>query len=77
MKWWKGTAEITDKPDWWVGENNDVALMSMRVTYIKKGLTLPVTGGIGTFIFFAVGGAMVIISTVAIVTKFRVKRERL
>lgn len=80
MHWWKGATEITDvaqKPDWWLGQNKDVGLMSMRVTYIKKGLTLPVTGGIGTFIFFAVGGAMVIISTVAIVTKFRVKRERL
>lgn len=77
MRWWKGTEEITDKPEWWLGQKNDVGLMSMRVTYVKKGLTLPVTGGIGTFIFFAVGGALVVISTVAIVTKFRVKRERL
>lgn len=70
----KGDAE---KPDWWLGQREDVGLMSMRVTYIKKGLTLPVTGGIGTFIFFAVGGALVVISTVAIVTKFRIKREQL
>lgn len=70
----KGEAE---KPDWWLGQREDVGLMSMRVTYIKKGITLPVTGGIGTFIFFAVGGALVVISTVAIVTKFRIKREQL
>ena len=78
MKWYdmEGT-EITEKADWWLGQREDVALMSMRVTYIKKGLTLPVTGGIGTLIFFAVGGALVVISTVAIVTKFRVKREQL
>lgn len=80
MKWYKGEELITDetnKPDWWLGQREDVGLMSMRVTYIKMGLTLPVTGGIGTFIFFAVGGALVVISTVAIVTKLRIKREQL
>lgn len=81
MKWYdKDGNEITteaNKPEWWLGQREDVALMSMRVIYIKKGLTLPVTGGIGTFIFFAVGGAMVVLSTVAIVTKLRIKREQL
>lgn len=77
LKWLKGDEEIADKPKWWIGQRDDVALMSMRVTYIKKGLTLPVTGGIGTFIFFTVGGALVVISTVVIVTRARIKRERL
>lgn len=79
LKWYDMAGkEITRaEADWWLGERNDVGLMSMRVTYIKQGLTLPVTGGIGTLIFFAVGGALVVISTVAIVTKFRMKRERL
>lgn len=38
---------------------------------------LPETGGIGTTIFFIVGGAIVVAATVLIVTRFRVKRERL
>ena len=38
---------------------------------------LPETGGIGTTIFFIVGGAIVVMATVLIVTRFRVKRERL
>lgn len=77
LKWYDGDTEIKTQPDWFLGSENNVGLMSMRVTYIKKGLTLPVTGGIGTLIFFAVGGALVVISTVTIVTKFRMKRERL
>lgn len=38
---------------------------------------LPQTGGIGTMIFFIVGGAIVTAAVVMIVTRLRVKRERL
>lgn len=37
---------------------------------------LPQTGGIGTMIFFVVGGAIVLAAVVVIVTRLRVKRER-
>lgn len=79
MKWYdmEGNEIAKENADWWLGQREDVALMSMRITYIKKGLSLPVTGGIGTFIFYSVGGALVVISMVAIITKIRIKREQL
>lgn len=38
---------------------------------------LPETGGIGTTIFFIVGGTIIMAAVVMIVTRFRIKRERL
>ena len=52
--------------------------IEIQVYHKKVNLIwLPETGGIGTMIFFIVGGALVVAATVLIVTRFRVKRERL
>lgn len=40
-----------------------------------KGATLPETGGMGTTIFYALGGALVIIAGIMIVVKLRVKED--
>ena len=55
--------------------NKDQALVSVKITYIKPGVRLPKTGGIGTVIFFAAGGAIVLAATVLIVTRIRVRKE--
>lgn len=53
-------------------------LVEVRITHNSLHLIwLPETGGIGTTIFFIVGGIIVVAATVLIVTRFRVKRERL
>lgn len=53
-------------------------LVEVKITHNSLHLIwLPETGGIGTTIFFIVGGIIVVAATVLIVTRFRVKRERL
>lgn len=52
--------------------------IEIQVYHKKVNLIwLPETGGIGTMIFFIVGGAIVVTAVVLIVTRHRVKRERL
>lgn len=53
-------------------------VVAVKITHNSLHLIwLPETGGIGTTIFFIVGGAIVLTAVVAIITRFRVKRERL
>ena len=41
----------------------------------KEGSTLPSTGGIGTTIFYGLGGVLVLGSGVALITKKRMKKD--
>ena len=50
------------------------SVMSVNVEN-QKGATLPETGGIGTTIFYIVGGIMVVAAVVLLVTKKRMSAE--
>lgn len=41
----------------------------------QKGVTLPETGGVGTTIFYTVGGLMVLAAVILLVTKRRMAQE--
>lgn len=56
----------------------DDGVVEVLITHkSQKLIWLPETGGIGTTIFFIIGGTIVVAATVLIVTRFRIKRERL
>ena len=56
----------------------DDGIVEVLITHKSEQLIwLPETGGIGTTIFFIIGGTIVVAATVLIVTRFRIKRERL
>ncbi|MDE7398813.1 MAG: LPXTG cell wall anchor domain-containing protein [Oscillospiraceae bacterium] len=56
----------------------DDGIVEVLITHKSMHLIwLPETGGIGTTIFFIIGGTIVVAATVLIVTRFRIKRERL
>lgn len=42
----------------------------------KKGINLPSTGGIGTTIFYTVGGMLVVGAGVTLIVKKRAKNEK-
>lgn len=52
-------------------------LIEVDIIHNPSGIELPETGGIGTVIFFVVGGAIVLAAVVLIVTRIRIKHEKL
>lgn len=56
------------------GKNDDVGKGTTKVVN-KSGATLPSSGGIGTTIFYIVGGVLVVFAGVLLITKRRMKSE--
>lgn len=65
----KGTGEITFTPDKGTGE------LTTNVIN-KSGTTLPSTGGMGTTVFYVVGGGLMAVAVVLLVTKKRMENKR-
>ena len=65
----EGTALVSLSGDTFSGEVSTGALSSNIVN--QKGSELPETGGIGTTIFYVVGGVLVLAAAVLFVTKKR------
>lgn len=54
--------------------NADKSELATKVVN-KKGITLPSTGGMGTYLFYIIGGLLVVISVVLFVVKKRMEYE--
>lgn len=54
--------------------NGDKSELATKVVN-KKGITLPSTGGMGTYLFYIIGGLLVVISVVLFVVKKRMEYE--
>ena len=79
------TIEITDKATLtnanWTVKSGDTALVANDdnhfVVRVKnnKGTELPSTGGIGTTLFYVIGGLLVVAAGIILVTKKRVSKQ--
>jgi LPXTG-motif cell wall-anchored protein len=59
-----------------VFEENDIPVAKHAVVVNKTGSLLPSTGGIGTTIFYVVGGVLVAGAGILLITKKRMKKEQ-
>lgn len=63
-----------------IGENGAITVNNENVSTVEvlnqKGATLPSTGGTGTTVLYLVGGALVLIAVVLMVTKKRMSAEK-
>ena len=54
------------------GDKSDLSTIVIN----KPGVTLPSTGGMGTTVFYAVGGILVVAAAVLLITKKRMSAEK-
>lgn len=71
----KETAEVTNKSTTVITYNAALKTAAYKVEN-RKGVELPATGGMGTTLFYAIGGILVLAAVVLFVTKRRMSAEK-